>query len=284
MAQTTTIPALDWAFPAMGTRWRVHHGGAVDGAAAQAAADLVRADERRWSRFLPTSDTARISAGAAADVAVAPETLELIAAALVWQARTAGRFDPLVGRALQAAGYRDGHSADAAAGPAADRVRLDRERGVVRIPADERLDLGGIGKSWSARRAGALLARLSDDRRIVVDAGGDIHVERGDELVATAAGAVRVRAGHGVCTSSSERRSWNGPDGARAHHLIDAASGRPGARGTAVVTGADVVACDVLATCLVLDPGLLAALELPAARIDPDGAISVNDRWSEVAA
>ena len=35
---------------------------------------------------------------------------------------------------------------------------------------------------------------------------------------------------------------------------------------------------------LVVDPGLLAALELPAARIDPDGAISVNDRWSEVAA
>lgn len=277
-------PLLDWAFPAMGTRWRIHHGGRVDGAAAQAAADVVRADERRWSRFLPASDTARITAGAGGEVEVGPETADLVDAARAWQEATGGRFDPLLGRALQAAGYRDGHSAPGTAGPAAGGVLLDRERGTVRIPAGERLDLGGIGKSWSARRAGALLARLADDERIVVDAGGDIHVERGEELVATPAGPVRVRAGHGACTSSSERRSWDVPGGGRAHHLIDAASGLPGARGTAVVAGADVVACDVLATCLVLDPGLLHALELPAARIDADGGIAVNDRWPEVAA
>lgn len=279
----TTHAALDWAFPAMGTRWRIHHGGGVDGAAAQAAADLVRADERRWSRFVPSSETVRLSQAAGRALPVSDETLRLVTAACAWGRRTDGRFDPLVGRALAAAGYAD-PLGPAGPGAAGDPIAIDPVARTIRIPAGERLDLGGIGKSWSARRAGALLAERAEDARIVVDAGGDVHVERGDEVVRTPAGPVLVRAGHGVATSSSERRSWTGPAGAPAHHLIDAAAGRPGARGTAVVTGADIVACDVLATCLVLDPDLLDRLDVPAARLDVEGRLRVNDPWLEVAA
>ena len=275
--------ALDWAFPAMGTRWRIHHGGRIDGAAAQAAADLVRADERRWSRFITSSEVARATQAAGHAVPVSPETLELVGAALDWSERTQGAFDPLLGRALVAAGYAD-CLGPAQAGVPSERLAVEPARGTVRVPTGERLDLGGIGKSWSARRAGRLLADRTDDERIVVDAGGDVHVERGGELVRTPAGAVQVAAGHGAATSSSERRAWPGPAGAPAHHLIDAASGHPGARGTAVVTGADIVACDVLATCLVLDPELLDRLDVPAARIDVEGRLRFNDRWREVAA
>ena len=275
--------ALDWAFPAMGTRWRIHHGGAVDGAAAQAAADLVRADERRWSRFIPSSEVARATRAAGHAVPVSAQTLALLLAAREWAERSDGAFDPLVGRALAAARYADCHG-PAAPGARREALDVDPARGTVRVPAGERLDLGGIGKSWSARRAGRLLAARTDDGRIVVDAGGDVHVERGGELVRTPAGAVHVAAGHGAATSSSERRAWTGPAGAPAHHLIDAAAGRPGARGTAVVTGTDIVACDVLATCLVLDPDLLDRLDVPAARLDVEGRLRVNDPWLEVAA
>lgn len=283
MSAATAHAGLDWAFPAMGTRWRLHHGGAVDGAAAQAAADLVRADERRWSRFIPASEVSRLSQAAGHAVPVSRETLALVQAACDWAARTHGRFDPLLGGALAAAGYGDCLGPAPAPAPR-ERLAVDGERGTVRVPAGARLDLGGIGKSWSARRAGRLLAERTDDARIVVDAGGDVHVERGGELVRTPAGPVHVAAGHGVATSSSERRAWDRPDGGRAHHLIEAATGRPGARGTGVVTGADLVACDVLATCLVLDPDLLDALDVPAARLDVDGTLRVNAHWPEVAA
>ncbi len=275
--------AIDWAFPALGSRWRIHHGGRVDGEAAQATADLVRADERRWSRFIPSSDVARATAAAGEPVAVARETIDLLEEAVRWQEASAGRFDPLVGRALAATGYGD-PSGGGGAGPSTGGLVVDRGAGTVHVPAGERLDLGGIGKSWVARRAAALLVQLSDDERIVVDAGGDIHVERGDEIVGTPAGPVALTGGLGVATSSSERRRWTAPSGARAHHLIDAATGAPGARGTAVVAGGDIVACDVLATCLVLDPALLHDLDLQAARLTAEGRLDVNDLWSQVAA
>lgn len=279
-----STPLLDWTFRAMGTTWRIHHGGGVSGADAQAVADLVGADERRWSRFLPQSDVARISQAAGTAVAVSPETVELVTAAVAWSTRTDGVFQPLIGARLTAWGYRE-RLGDAGTAPADDMVPdattivVDATAGTVHIPAAAQLDLGGIGKSWTAVRAGALLAQRVEDARLIIDAGGDLAIVRGSHVVETAAGPLQARAGEGVATSSSERRSWNVPDAAPAHHLIDPGTGAPGARGSAVVAGVDAVAADVLASCLVLRPEVLDLLDAPAARIDVDGAVQTNAAW-----
>ena len=272
----------------MGADWRIHHGGGVDGETAQAVAAHVAADEALWSRFLAGSDVTRINRAAGRPVAVAPATFELIAAAADWTERTGGLFQPLQGAGLAAWGYRRGVGEGAPPtapphAPTAGRIALDPDRCTVVVPADTALDLGGIGKSAAAVRAGALLAERSDDPRLIIDAGGDLAIVRGDHRVETAAGAVLAREGTGVATSSSERRQWTLGDGTPAHHLLDPRTGAPGERGTAVVCGIDPVGADVLASCLVLEPSLLADCGA-AARIDADGAIARSEAWSTVAA
>jgi thiamine biosynthesis lipoprotein len=268
----------------MGTAWRIHHSGGVTGEDAQAVADLVGADERRWSRFTSQSDVARINGGAGRPVEVAEETMELVATALAWSRRTDGVFAPLVGARLAGWGYhRRLGDATSQPGPGAvpdsSGIELDVERRTVQIPAGTLLDLGGIGKSWSGVRAGALLAERVADRRLIIDAGGDLAIVRGTHTIATVAGPIRAEAGEGVATSSSERRSWDIPAGGRAHHLIDPATGDPGALGTAVVAGTDPVAADVLASCLVMRPALLETIAAAAARRDVDGVTRTNDAW-----
>ncbi len=272
----------------MGSDWRIHHGGGVSGADAQAIADQVALDEARWSRFQPLSDVARITRGAGGSVEVAAATLDLIEAASGWSERTHGVFQPLVGLALTDWGYRGGVGDAAPAGAPQSRLVdggliVDRAAGTVTIPKGRALDLGGIGKSWAAVRAGRLLETLCGDDRLIIDAGGDLTIVRGVHTILTAAGPVAAVAGEGVATSSSERRSWTLGDGTVAHHLIDPATSNPACRGTAVVAGTDPVAADVLASCLVIWPELIASLAVPAARISLDGSVATTTSWSEVA-
>lgn len=285
-----TIPLLDWTFRAMGADWRIHHGGGVSGEDAQAIADAVGVDERLWSRFIPTSDVARITRGAGSPVPVSAATIDIVEAARDWSARTDGLFQPLLARTLGAWGYRTAVGDDAPATaptdhapPAAGAILLSRRDGTVTIPAGSALDLGGIGKSWSAGRAAALLAERCTDQRLIIDAGGDLTIVRGEHRIDTVAGPVIAGPGMGVATSSSERRQWQLGDGTIVHHLIDPRTGAPGLRGSAVVVAAPVAA-DVLASCVVLDPQLVRTLDVAAARIDLDGTIATTATWHEVVA
>ena len=285
---TDSVPMLDWTFRAMGADWRIHHGGGVSGEDAQTIAEIVNRDELLWSRFLPQSDVTRITRGAGHPVRVDPATLDLVVAAIDWSERTEGRFQPLVGAALRAWGYQEsvGNGAPNSA-PASDAIEgaivVDPDLSTVTIPVDTQLDLGGIGKSWAAVRAGAVLANLVLDQRLIIDAGGDLTMVRGDHRIETAAGAVLAVEGTGVATSSSERRQWTLADGSVSHHLIDPSTGAPSARGTAVVAGIDPVAADVLASCVVLDPAYLDLVNAPAARISVADAVT-NARWETIRA
>ncbi len=164
----------------------------------------------------------------------------------------------------------------------------------IRIPAGTQLDLGGIAKGWMARRAARLVAKLSDDEQILVDAGGDLAAARGDHEIAverpglhalnrpeTPAGDastwVTVYEGEGVATSGFGRRRWVNGDGVRAHHLIDPAAGRPGPESHATVIADDVVAADVLAKVLALHPESLSELAVPA-MVTVGGAVSLELR------
>ena len=283
------VPMLDWTFRAMGADWRIHHGGGVSGEDAQVIAETVNHDELLWSRFLPLSDVSRISEGAGAPVRVDPSTVELVAAAVKWTERTDGRFQPLVGATLRDWGYRQavGDGAPSAVletTTVVGSIAFDCEACTVTIPAGTQLDLGGIGKSWAAVRAGEVLADRVADRRLIIDAGGDLAIIRGDHCIETGAGAVMALEGTGVATSSSERRRWQLADGTLAHHLIDPASGAPSERGTAVIAGIDPVSADVLASCVVLDPAYLNLIEGAGARISVAGAVTTNALWETIRA
>jgi thiamine biosynthesis lipoprotein len=296
-ASTATTAAWEWR--ATGTTWRIHHTGGVEVALAATIAQAVERDEARWSRFRPDSEVARINASAGRAVRVSPATLDVLEACVYWIRATGGVFQPLVGGALVAWGYRRSladRAAYAQTSPDPRRLegrpRVDRAQGTVRIPAGTRLDLGGIAKSWMAGRAASLVRGRCDDPAVMVDAGGDLVAARGRHLVAVEdprdheappLARVWVGEGQGIATSGFGRRRWQNGDGRAAHHLIDPETGAPGPRTHATVVSDDPVAADVLAKVLTLRPGRIAALD-EAAMVMVDAAVRTTRSWAEVTA
>ncbi len=282
--------SLAWQWPATGTVWRIHHDGCVSSELAARAAALVDEDERRWSRFLPASEVSRVNARAGRRVAVSGETRALLEAAAAWQTRSDGVFDPLVGAALSAWGYarsmrRGTPHASASPAEAPPEGRLELAGASVRIPAGAQLDLGGIAKGWMADRLARLLREETPAGRILVDAGGDLVAARGSRRVAVAgepAATLPLAEGEAAATSSWSQRSWRNGDGRLAHHLIDPATGAPGAQTSATVVGGSATEADVLATVLALRPERIAELAAPA-RVEANGHVRANAAWETFA-
>ena len=61
--------------------------------------------ERRWSRFLPTSELSRLNAAAGKPVIVSADTFSVIKSAVGAWEHTDGCFDPTIHDALCATGY-----------------------------------------------------------------------------------------------------------------------------------------------------------------------------------
>lgn len=284
-----------WEWSATGTRWRIHHGGTIGPATARRAAELVEADEARWSRFRPDSEVTRLTRAAGRSVRVSPETLALLAACVRWRRRSRGIFEPLVGRALTEWGYarslangRPGVTQQPAPRRVSGEIELDRSAGTARIPDGSELDVGGIAKGWMAARLGSWLARSTTDPTLLVDAGGDVLAIRGDHRVAVDHGGGTIAtlalwAGQAIATSGSSARSWINGDGTAAHHLIDPVTGAPATLGVASVVAADVVTADVLATVVAIDTTRIGRLRRPALVTRPDGCHSTA-AWDALAA
>lgn len=247
----TDVEVLDLAscaFRAMGTDVHVV---VVDGDDADlhwAHAEIDRLEDL-WSRFRDASEVTRITRHAGAWVDVAPETAELLRAAIeAWRA-TDGAFDPLLGSQMARLGYDrsfeqiDQGGAGATCPPLtparrqAGDLEVDRALGRARITPGRALDLGGLAKGWTADRIVAgLLGRGAAGA--CANLGGDVAV-RGraprdegwyvavDHQAARAPhGVLAVRTG-GVATSTTRRRRWQGPGGDERHHLLDPRRGAP---------------------------------------------------------
>jgi thiamine biosynthesis lipoprotein len=239
--------------------------GALDAARAE-----VAACERTLSRFDPGSDLSRLNRAAGDWVAVDGRLLAALAAALHGRTVTHGRFDPTILPALTAAGYDrsfeqltervpaglDGWHAGA-------RIDIDADSGRARIEQGAAVDLGGIGKGFSAARAlEAMLAARPALMGGLVDLGGDIAVcgsppEGGHWRIDIAdprehekvLGTLEIPHG-GVATSGRDKRRF-GP-GQQLHHLIDPATGVPAGSGplSVTVTAANATDAEVYATAL----------------------------------
>lgn len=232
------------SFKAMGTSVHV----LVDGPAdlLDSAENLIHRAEARWSRFAPTSELRQLNANAGHPTVVSSETFSLVQSAIGAWRQTDGLFDPTILPALEALGYDRSFEqvtpgttgafvapvgAANVPGPAA--IDMHASSSMIVLPADLRLDLGGLAKGATAdlvvdhmRAAGA--------QACCVNIGGDLRAWGPgplDGLWEVAfehdidGGRLRLAAG-AVCTSSTSRRRWI-RDGAVLHHLIDPSSGRP---------------------------------------------------------
>jgi thiamine biosynthesis lipoprotein len=272
----TTLTEVTRAFRAMNTDVNAAVcAPAADTARAAAALAAVetffRGAEARLSRFLPDSELSALNRAGRRPFPASTELYDVVAAALDFAARTGGRFDPAILPGLVAAGYDRSFETLAsrpAAPPAPARqatwreVKLDPRQRTITLPADGALDLGGIGKGWTADRAAAGLRRFTG---FVIDAGGDIVADgvqaEGSPWTIGVADPfdggrdLGVLALHGgaVCTSSTLKRSWQSGGGA-AHHIIDPRTGRPAFSGVvaATVRADTAAAAEVLAKTAVI--------------------------------
>ena len=141
--------------------------------------------ERRWSRFLPTSELSRLNAAAGKPVIVSADTFSVIKSAVDAWKYTDGCFDPTVHDALCATGYdrtfaelaeRPDRPGTAPPTPGCAEIELDPALCAVRLPVGVRLDLGGIAKGAAADLVvGRLRANGADGA--CVNVGGDIRVD-----------------------------------------------------------------------------------------------------------
>jgi len=256
----------------------------------------VAACEAALSRFDRRSDLSRVNAASGRWVDVDERLLSAVRSAIRAREDTSGRFDPTILPALVAAGYDrtfEELTVRPAGKPAGWRagaeLEADPDSGRVRIERGAALDLGGIGKGFSAGRAlDAMLRAAPGLEGGLVDLGGDIAV-RGVPpdgtlwrvAVADACDPGRTLGTLGlfegsVATSGRDRRRF-GP-GRSLHHLIDPSTGAPAEDGplTVTVVGDDPAQVEAHATALAIStlyqahdhldgfPGL-SALYVPAA-------------------
>jgi FAD:protein FMN transferase len=198
--------------------------------------------ERRWSRFIPTSEISFLNSHRGAPHTVSPDTFRLVDRAIRGWRATGGRFDPTILGDLIREGYDRAFQAvvlDPGSGISVLRrdaggIRTDVEAQTIELPSDAGFDPGGLGKGLGADIVvEELLAAGAEGA--CVNLGGDLRVEgvgpdRGRWLISLdhpteprPAALVALAAG-GVASSTSLKRAWT-VRGRRRHHLIDPATG-----------------------------------------------------------
>jgi thiamine biosynthesis lipoprotein len=231
----------------------------------------IRARFESWhralTRFDPASELSLLNASPAPHVRVSAIMACFVAAAVDAAHRTDGLVDPTLVPEIESAGYISdlGDSLDLAtslalapprraARPHAERrwlkVTVDPMTRTVTRPPGVRLDSGGIAKGMFADLAARLLAGSGS---YAVDCAGDIAIGGSDGLerpvlVDDPFGRGTLHelglASGGVATSGIGRRSWIGPDGRPAHHLLDPSTGRPAYTGIVQATAIAPTAAD----------------------------------------
>jgi thiamine biosynthesis lipoprotein len=247
--------------------------------------DLFAARDRRFSRFLPTSELNRVNATPSGVMLVSEELASIVLLAIGAARATGGLVTPAVGGALLAAGYDrdfadlplDGEPVEPARVPSLDAISV-RGRMLLRS-APVVLDLNGVVKSRTVDDALALLGAGW------VSAGGDIATCTPVVVGLPGGDTVTLQDG-GLATSSTARRSWQ-RGGERQHHLIDPATGRPARTPWRDVTVAakNCVAADVAAKAALLlgqaGPSWLDRRGLAGRFVDAGGAVHVNESWRQ---
>jgi len=147
-----------------------------------AARAEIEACEKVLSRFDPASDVSSTNRRAGEWVDVDARLVEALEVAIDGRHATAGRFDPTILPALVAAGYDRSFEALEERAPQASlgwragaEIDTDARAQRVRVESGAAVDLGAVGKGYSAERA--LLAMREEWDWLpgaLVDLGGDV--------------------------------------------------------------------------------------------------------------
>jgi thiamine biosynthesis lipoprotein len=223
---------------------------ACTGAPLPAVRDGIEALAARLTRFTSTSELSALNADPRWVVPASPLLRHAVAAALLGARRTGGLADPALLGALEDAGYatsfagvepaslRDALRSAPPRRPAGPGrrwrvVHVDHAAGTIARPPGLRLDLGGSAKGlaadWAARR-------LAPHGRFAVDCGGDVRLGGTHEVAVRGTRETIPVTDGAVATSGLDRRVWQRPDGAYAHHLLDPATGEPAWTGLIAAT------------------------------------------------
>jgi thiamine biosynthesis lipoprotein len=254
-----------------------------DGALPDEVRALFAERDRRFSRFLPTSELNGVNANPLGVTLVSEDFASMLSLALDAASATGGLVTPAVGGAITAAGYDrdfadlslDGEGVEPVAVQSLASIRL-RGRMLLRS-APTVLDLNGVVKGRTVDDA---LALLGDGW---VSAGGDVATNVALEVGLPRGGTVRLTGG-GLATSSITRRTWR-RGGELQHHLIDPRSGAPAvARWSDVTVAAgSCLSADVAAKAALLlgetGPAWLDGRGLAGRFVSVDGAVTSNDTW-----
>lgn len=271
-------------------------------AAAVAEARLLAA-HRQLSRFLPGSELSHLNRDPRARVPADPLLLRLVSAARDAGELTDGLVDATLLREIEAAGYRDsmrGHpgagrrvepKAVAPARPSPARswaaLSVDRQAAAIERPPGVEIDSGGIAKGLLADEVATGLAEFPayavdccGDARIGGAAGRRRPVRVEDPFGGKPVGSLELSDG-GVATSGITRRSWEGSEGAMAHHLLDPSTGEPAFTG---VVQATALAPSAFLADVHAKWALLSGPELAPSRLPYGGVLVLADGSIETVA
>ena len=223
--------------------------------AAKAGLDEIRRLEELLSTWIPTSELSKVNAAAGQEpVQVSQETFELLERSLEVAQLTNGGFNIAVGPAVKAwdasgEGQVPSHEDLEALRPQIDlsEIQLDKKKRIVWLRRQGmQIDVGGIGKGYTADRA-ARVMQTSGATAGVVALSGDIKTfgrmpdqqkfvfgiqhprkEQGEVLG-------RIELENEAVSTAGDYQRYFMKDGIRYHHILDPSSLQP-ARGCQSVT------------------------------------------------
>lgn len=215
--------------------------------------------EQHLSRFRASSELNELNQRAGQSMQVSSILWEVAHLAIKAAEWSDGLVSPTILNALEAAGYDRSFELIGSIGSAETRSTDPQPDGMwhaikwksstrsIQLPADVRIDLGGVAKGWAAER---VARKLSIHGAALVDASGDIALN-GLRLDGQAwpigitdplnpdrqLDLIMIDQG-GVATSGRDYRRWQ-KNGAWQHHIIDPRTGLPA---TTDVISATVIA------------------------------------------
>lgn len=292
----------EYTFRAMGSEiviWLEHEDEPQARQLLQQAEEMFSAAEACMTRFDRSSELSRLNAQPGRWITVSRLLWQVLEQAWSLAAETGGLFDPTLLKALEAAGYQESFSPMWAWGahdlsngrPSSkgqwQQVQRDPASHAIRLPEGVRLDLGGIGKGFTAQQVVNFLSLWGG---CMVDAGGDIvagDAPQGwpgwpveiakpwDTLIGEENSVAEVWLNNGTLATSGVDYRWWSQGGKRQHHLIDPRTGTPADTDllTASVLSADACRAEAWATASLVAGGppakvLLQEREMAALLID----------------
>jgi FAD:protein FMN transferase len=261
------------------------------------------------SRFRDDSELTALNRSGGRPFSASPLLIEALEVALRAAEITDGDVDPTIGRAMTALGWdcdfsvlvsrveRERFQVVPAAGWRS--IAIDRDRGLVELPAGVEVDLGATAKAFAADSCARAALTASGQTGVLVNLGGDLAVagaapEGGWAVLVTddhrsradADGQTIAVSSGGLATSSTTVRRWRA-GGTEHHHIVDPRTGLAAAEvwRTVSVAAASCVDANMASTAAIVRgreaPGWLERLGLPARLVSLDGSVSYTGDWPE---